>query len=192
MIFKKIMKKLKGEKKDVNLDTLPSLGNAVPKPELDICHRLKKEENLPLIAEMRFTGKDAPPIVPYDRFNLFAHPFFSTTSLDGYWSPTFLAQEHSSDFTINFPFRENTEDRGIDEMLFIFLVDGMVIDACNFGLPHVEMLDENGDNARSLFLNGKKWWIWGHPISIGCKPVPYGWASTLEGALENLSVQIYG
>ena len=192
MILKKIMKKLTGVKKDIMFDVLPSLGNADPKPELDICHRLKKEENLPLIAEMRFAGKDTTPIVAYDCFNLFACPFFSTTSPDGHWSPAFLPQEYSSDFTINFPFLENTEDRGIDEMLFIFLIDGMVIDACNFGLPHVEMLDENGDNARSLFLNGKKWWIWGHPVSIGCKPVPYGWASTLEGALENLSVQIYG
>jgi len=179
------------EDRQVGLNQVLFLHGAVPVPERDVFNRLKTDENIPLIAEMRLTGNPAFPIMSYDKFKLFAPPFFSSTSVSGEWSMEFLPRENSPDFTLNFPFRESTVDHGIDEMLFLFLLDGMVIDACNFGLPHLGMLDEYGENARDLFLNGKKWWVWGHPVSIGSKPVPYGWAPTLQTALENFSVQIY-
>lgn len=188
--------------REIGFDQALFLHGQALEPEVDVCGRLKREESLSLLAQMEMVpvGPSAEavphtvlvPTVSYDRFRLFAPPFFTTTSWDGHWSLDFLPEENNPNFTINFPFLENTADRGIDEMLFIFLIDGMVIDACNFGLPHSGMLDEQEENARSLFLNGKKWWVWGHPVSMGCKPVPYGWASTLQGALEKFSVQIYG
>jgi len=175
----------------IGLNQVLFLHGTASVPDRDVFNRLKSDENIPLIAEMKLIGNPAIPTMSYDKFKLFAPPFFSTTSVSGEWSIEFLSRENNPDFTLNFPFREGTTDRGIHEMLFLFLLDGMVIDACNFGLPHLGAVDEYGENARNLFLDGKKWWVWGHPVSVGCKPAPYGWASTLQSALENFSVQIY-
>ena len=149
----------------------------------DLFYRLKTEENIPLIAEIRTlpeTEDKNKPVVSYDKFGLFAQPFLTLEE-----DPTSeLFTSDPSAFRINFPFSQSGVDPSMSCFLFLFLIKGMVIDSCTFLLPL-------GKAARSKFFK-EHWWYWASGPFISATPAPYGWATTAREATENLSVQIYG
>jgi|2_EtaG_2_1085320.scaffolds.fasta_scaffold07822_2 hypothetical protein len=149
----------------------------------DLFYRLKTEENIPLIAEIRTlseTEDKNKPVVSYDKFGLFAQPFLTLEE-----DPTSeLFTSDPSAFRINFPFSQSAVDPLVSYFLFLFLIKGMVIDVCTFSLP----LDKA---ARSKFVK-QHFWYWASGPFLAGRPAPYGWATTAREATENLSVQIYG
>tara|TARA_Y100000310_G_C20558198_1_gene751649 strand:+ start:567 stop:1022 length:456 start_codon:yes stop_codon:yes gene_type:complete len=148
--------------------------------DIDLFFDLKTSENISLLADIR-CGDSTTPIIHYDKFEIFDKPFFTASPATN--DP--LPPDHrSSEFTLNFPFRKGSVDPGLWHFLFLFLVDGLVVDCVHYHLP----LD--GDRAR--FFNKEAWFLWGYPPAGDNYECSHGWANNFKDALKNFTVQIYG